>query len=176
MRPKRATRPLRADDAQALVELVVRNREEFAPWEPAREASHYTVAGQRAAVLRLLERHDFGITVPHAILDGHGDVAGRITLDGISRGAFQSCTVGYWVSGTHATQGLATAALSEMCAVAFEELGLHRIEAGTLLHNSRSQRVLNNNRFIRYGEAPQFVKIAGRWQNHLLFQRINEEG
>jgi ribosomal-protein-alanine N-acetyltransferase len=57
-----------------------------------------------------------------------------------------------------------------MMRVAFEELGLHRIEAGTLLHNVRSQRVLERNGFVRFGVAPAYLKIAGAWQDHVLFQ------
>ena len=122
--------------------------------------------------LTLLERRDLGLTLPHVIITTDGRVAGRITLDGISRGAFQSCTVGYWVSTDQAGQGLASSALAEVCQIAFNELGLHRIEAGTLLHNARSQRVLAKNAFAQYGKAPDYVKIAGRWQDHLLFQRL----
>jgi ribosomal-protein-alanine N-acetyltransferase len=53
-------------------------------------------------------------------------------------------------------------------------LRLHRAEAGTLVHNIGSQRVLERNGFARYGLAPKYLRIAGRWQDHVLFQRINE--
>lgn len=167
------TRLLSADDAPALARLVVKNRKDFEPWEPVRNADYYTTDGQRAAILALLERLKLGLTLPHAIITADGEVAGRITLDNISRGAFQSCTVGYWVSEDRTGQGLASAALEEICQIAFNDLGLHRIEAGTLLHNARSQRVLAKNGFVEYGKAPAYIKIAGRWQDHLLFQRLS---
>jgi ribosomal-protein-alanine N-acetyltransferase len=107
------------------------------------------------------------------ILNEEGEVTGRITLDAITFGAFQSCTIGYWVALENNGRGLATAAVARMVQIAFDELGLHRIEAGTLLDNLRSQRVLATNGFIQYGLAPQFIKIAGRWQDHLLFQLLN---
>jgi ribosomal-protein-alanine N-acetyltransferase len=56
--------------------------------------------------------------------------------------------------------------------VAFVELGLHRVQAGTLLHNVGSQRVLERNGFTRIGLAQDFLKIAGRWQDHILFQLV----
>ena len=71
-------------------------------------------------------------------------------------------------------RGLATVAVAELVAIAFDELGLQRIAAGTLLHNARSQSVLERNGFARYGMAPAMVHIAGQWQDHVMFQRLND--
>ena len=49
--------------------------------------------------------------------------------------------------------------------VAFGELGLHRLQAETLLDNVASQKVLERNGFVRIGMAPTYLKIAGRWQD-----------
>lgn len=57
--------------------------------------------------------------------------------------------------------------------VAFCELRLHRIEAGTLLQNLASQRVLERNGFVRFGIAPGYLNIAGRWQDHAMYQALN---
>ncbi len=168
------TRLLSIDDAAVLTRLVTDNRVNHAPWEPLRDPDFYTVDGQRAVIAAQLDRYDFGLTLPHVILDEGGEVTGRITLDGITRGAFQSCTIGYWVALENNGRGLATAAVARMVTIAFDDLGLHRIEAGTLVDNVRSQRVLAKNGFIQYGRAPQFLKIAGAWQDHLLFQLLNE--
>lgn len=40
----------------------------------------------------------------------------------------------------------------------------------TLIDNEASQRVLLKNGFVQYGRAPEYLEIAGRWQEHLLFQ------
>jgi ribosomal-protein-alanine N-acetyltransferase len=58
--------------------------------------------------------------------------------------------------------------------IAFGELDLHRLEAGTLPDNSASQRVLEKNGFERYGLARRFLLIAGEWRDHVLFERIAE--
>jgi ribosomal-protein-alanine N-acetyltransferase len=57
----------------------------------------------------------------------------------------------------------------------FDTLGLHRLEAGTLVRNVRSQRVLEKNGFVRFGLAPRFLRIAGQWQDHVLFQLLNDD-
>ena len=59
--------------------------------------------------------------------------------------------------------------------MAFGDLRLHRVEAGTLLHNAGSQRVLERNGFVRYGVAPAYLNIAGSWQDHALYQVLNPD-
>jgi len=49
---------------------------------------------------------------------------------------------------------------------------LHRVEAGTLLHNTASQRVLERCGFEYYGTAPRYLFIRGAWRDHRLYQRI----
>lgn len=167
-----ATRLVTLDDVPAVAALYSANRDFLAPWEPVRNDDFYTERGQRAVIELALERYAQGRCVPHVILDAAGQVAGRITLNDIVRGALQSCSVGYWVAAAANGRGLATAAVGEMIGVAFGALGLHRVEAATLLHNAASQRVLERNGFARIGLAPTYLNIAGRWQDHLLFQRI----
>ena len=111
--------------------------------------------------------------MPSVILDEAVRVVGRITLNDIVRGPFQSCHLGYWLSAAENGRGLATAAVRDITRVAFEELRLHRIQAATLLHNIRSQRVLERSGFVRFGVAPAYLKIAGQWQDHALYQIVN---
>jgi ribosomal-protein-alanine N-acetyltransferase len=113
--------------------------------------------------------------VPRVILDEAGQVAGRVNLNDIVRGAFQSASVGYWLSAAANGRGLATAAVRDMIRVAFGELGLHRVEAGTLLDNFRSQRVLERCGFARFGMAPSYLNIAGKWQDHALYQLLIDD-
>jgi [ribosomal protein S5]-alanine N-acetyltransferase len=168
-----ARRLISLADAPALAELVRANRGFLAPWEPLRGEAYFTEAGQRADIERALQLRNQGNALPCVILDESGGVVGRITLNGIVRGAFQSCSVGYWLSEAATGRGLATAALHEVMADAFGELGLHRIQAETLPHNLASQRVLERNGFVRIGMAPTYLKIAGRWQDFVLYQVIN---
>jgi ribosomal-protein-alanine N-acetyltransferase len=58
---------------------------------------------------------------------------------------------------------------------AFGELDLHRLEAGTLLDNLASQRVLENNRFTRIGVARKHLLLGGEWRDHVLFERLADD-
>ena len=159
-------------DAPVLAELQTRHRAFLAPWEPLRAETYSTVAGQRADVEAALARHERGDAVPFVILDDDGSVAGRITLNGIVHGPFRSCSTGYWLAEDRTGRGLATDAVRAAVTHAFEVLGLHRVQAETLVANVASQRVLARNGFERYGLAPRYLNIAGSWQDHLMFQRL----
>ncbi|MEV6492562.1 GNAT family protein [Actinoplanes sp. NPDC051633] len=163
-------RPVTVDDAARLAEVLRANREFLAPWDPIRDDGFFTEDGQRELIRSAVDSPSSG---PHVIeLDGR--VVGRVNLNNVVRGPFQSSSIGYWVSREANGRGVATAAVAQIVRIAFEELGLHRLEAGTLLHNTASQRVLERNGFTRFGLAPKYLCIAGRWQDHVLFQRINE--
>jgi ribosomal-protein-alanine N-acetyltransferase len=164
------TRLLHPDDAPVLARMEQDDRDFFAPWGPAREEAWFTEDGQREEIRARLEQHRLGLCVPHVVLDDAGEVIGRISLNTVVRGAFQSASLGYWVRSSANGRGHATAAAAAMLRLAFGELALHRVEAGTLPHNAASQRVLARNGFTRFGLAPQYLKIAGRWQDHVLFQ------
>jgi [ribosomal protein S5]-alanine N-acetyltransferase len=170
------TRLVTLDDVPALAELVRANRDFLAPWEPVRGDDYFTEDGQRALVTAGLERHRLRQSFPHVILGQSGRVVGRVTLNDIVWGPFQSSHLGYWVSADQNGRGLATAAVRAIIEVAFGELGLHRIQAGTLLYNTGSQRVLERNGFQRFGVAPQYLSIAGQWQDHVLYQLISDLG
>ena len=82
------------------------------------------------------------------------------------------------MDAAHQGRGLATFAVHAMCQIAGSTLGLHRIEAGTLLHNHASQAVLRKCGFEQIGTTPRYLKIAGEWQDHNLYQCLleNESG
>jgi ribosomal-protein-alanine N-acetyltransferase len=169
------TRPATLDDAEELAELLARNRKFLDPWEPVREDSWFTAAGQRAVLAECLDLYARGAMVPLVILDGDGRIAGRLSVNNVVHGAFRSASLGYWVAQEAGGRGLATAAVGDAVRLAFGELELHRLEACTLFHNAASQRVLRRNGFTPFGVAPKYLRIAGRWQDHILFHLLNEE-
>jgi [ribosomal protein S5]-alanine N-acetyltransferase len=173
--PTSVTRLLAVSDAPRLAEQVTLNRDFLTPFDPVRDDAFFTIEGQRAEIAAALGRFDEGLMVPHVVLDGDGAVVGRINLNSIIRGAFQSASLGYWVAQHANGRGLASSAVGRMTRLAFDSVGLHRVEAGTLVTNVRSQHVLERNGFVRFGLAPRYLRIAGEWQDHVLFQRLADE-
>jgi len=169
------TRVVSMDDAEVLANELLANREFLAPWTPIRPDDYFTAEVQRAVVAKELDAYAREVMLPLVILDGSGQLAGRIHLNGITRGAFQSASLGYWVSQARNGRGLASAAVAEVIDIAFESLGLHRLQAETLLYNVRSQRVLTRNGFTPFAVAPSYIQIAGEWQDHIMFQLLNNK-
>lgn len=168
-----SVRLLTLDDVPELAALMIDNREHLAPTSPTTSDDAFTVAGLRTQVVDALGKHELGLAHPMVILD-EGAIVGRINLNSIVRGAAQSASVGYWVAAAHTGRGVATAALAATLAVGFDELGLHRVQGETLPHNRASQVVLERNGFERYGYAPRYLRIAGEWQDHVLYQQVND--
>ncbi|MGW1024154.1 GNAT family N-acetyltransferase [Streptomyces sp. NPDC002577] len=160
IRIRRAT----PEDAQALADAQLRNREHLRPTDPYRSEEFYTAEGQTA---RLAEAGSARWVVTDGPL-----VVGRADLTGIVLGPFRSANLGYWIDARYVGRGLASRAVEEVCRAARDELGLHRVQAGTLTDNTASQRVLAKCGFERIGTAPDYLHINGAWRDHHLFQRI----
>ncbi len=163
-------RPLAPGDAPAILDAYLRNREHLRPYEPVRPDSFWTLDGQQARLDELL-RHQEDDALSCVIVRG-ARIIGGVNLSRIAYGPFGSGGLGYWVDEGETGRGLAGAAVGALCRIADEDLGLHRIEAGTLTGNLASQRVLAKNGFRQFGLARDYLYIAGRWQDHRMFERI----
>ncbi len=163
-------RPIELSDAAELAAIVRASADHLRPFEPTRPDSYFTETGQRATIGVLLAAAQKGGSVPFVIVGDDDELLGRITLSGVTRGALQSCALGYWVRADRTRQGHATRAVGLAVDHAFRELGLHRVQAETLPENTASQRALERNGFERYGFAPEYIRIAGEWRDHVMFQ------
>ena len=177
MRARRSGTRLRLvteDDAGPLARLLTANWPFLAPFEPERGPEHFTADGQAQLLRDVLAEHAAGRAVPW-VIEHDGELVGRLTLSGVVRGPFQSADVGYFVAEAVNGRGVATSAVDQAVAAAFAPapagLGLHRLQAGTLLSNTASQAVLQRNGFERIGVARRYLRIAGSWQDHVLYQR-----
>lgn len=159
-------RLLTPDDAEELAALYAVNRVFLTPFEPDRTDEFFTTGFQRGRIEAAGEDH-----WRWAIVES-GRITGTVVLADVRRGALQLGNVGYWVDRAHNGRGLATAAVADVVEFAFGEAGLHRLEAGTLVDNHASQRVLVKNGFERYGLARKLLKVNGAWRDHVLFERI----
>lgn len=170
--PDVVLRPVSAADAVALARAYRNSREHLRPWEPVRPDGFFTTEGQAARLAELLELRRAGRAMPWVLADGHGEILGIVNLSNIVRASFRSTNLGYWIAAGHTGRGLATAAVTAACRDADERLGLHRIEAGTVLANAASQRVLAKCGFELIGTAKGYLHIDGEWKDHFLFQKI----
>ena len=163
-------RPPELSDAAELAAAYDRNRDHLGPYEPRRTADFYTEQTQREALRMALGDARGGRSAGWLVLDGER-VVGRVNLNTIVRGAAHCAHLGYWIDRECTGSGLATAAVRSVCSAA-KDLGLHRIEAGTLVDNEASKSVLRKCGFLPIGHAPAYLFINDAWRDHDLFQLL----
>lgn len=169
-------RTLEITDAESLLQLELKNRAFFQTYTSLREDSFYTLAGQTARIknnkelLELDQYYFFGI-----FLNETAELIGVSMLSEVLRGSLQSCYVGYFLDQKHNGNGYMTDAVRLVVRFAFDQLKLHRIEAGVMPHNIGSIRVLEKTGFHKEGIARKNVKINGKWEDHQVLAIINED-
>ena len=160
-------RALEASEAAELLELRVRNRHHFASTEPLRDDGWFTVERQageletEAAARAAGRQLSFGVFL-------HDRLVGRVALTSIVRGAFLNAYLGYGIDHGHAGRGIATEAVGQVVAIAWDH-GLHRVQAAVSLDNAGSKRVLEKVGFRCEGLALRYLRLAGQWTDQELW-------
>ncbi|MEV7599243.1 GNAT family protein [Kitasatospora sp. NPDC089797] len=147
--------------------------EAFRRFEPAQPPDFYTADGQSARIERLLEGHRAGTVRPCVVVAEDDQVVGQLTISNIlPQPHVRRASLGYWIATTAQGHGHAGRAVGLALALMTDELGLHRVEAGTHLENAASQRVLRRNGFTPYGVAHSAIQLNGQWHDGLMWERI----
>lgn len=174
MVPEIAIREATLQDARSLAQFAIKNKEFLRPFEPARTPDYYTVEHFQSKLLRSEKAAPNLRTSVFWLIFVADELIGNISLSNVIRGPFQSGNVGYAVDQNWNGRGVATAAVAYVIKESFTHLELHRLEAGTLTDNFRSQRVLEKNKFTRIGVSPKYLEINGKWSDHVLFAITKE--
>ncbi len=174
-------RPLRARDAVAWSEVRVRNEQWLAPWEgraPTQPAASWRERNSTAvfSVMLRQQRREAraGRLLPFAV-ELEGRLAGHITVGGVTRGAFDSAHVGYWIDQRVSGRGVMTTALALVLDHCFGPARLHRVEANVRPENAASLRVLDKLGFLPEGLHRRYLFIDEAWRDHLAFALLVEE-
>ena len=102
-------------------------------------------------------------------------IVGNINLTQVTRGAFQSCVLGYNLDAGEQGRGYMTEAVRAVVSFAFKEWHLHRVAANYMPRNERSAAVLERCGFRVEGLAPAYLFIDGRWEDHVLTAITNAD-
>ncbi len=152
-------RKVHGSDRAEVVALAHAGRALHDPWiSPPRTTHAFRL------YLRRTQREDHeGLLV--CLKETH-EIAGVINLNNIVRGSFLSASLGYYATARLAGQGYMAEGLGLVKAYAFDELGLHRIEANIQPRNSRSINLVKRCGFEREGASRAFLFIDGAWRDH----------
>lgn len=169
-------RVLTEDDAEEMVQLLIRNRNYWAIYEPRHPDSYFTAAVQREKIRESIyqarenREYSFGIFYPPT-----DKLIGHISMYNIKRLPFLSALVGYSIDEPYSGRGISTEAVQLVIGFGFEKLRLHRIEAYVSPQNTGSIRVLEKAGFINEGLLREFLHINGVWEDHYHYAILEDE-
>jgi ribosomal-protein-alanine N-acetyltransferase len=167
---------LEESDAPEYLNLELKNKDFFEKYSANRPSDYYTIEAQTNLIKRNIMRREKDEIYLFGIFEkASGALLGNITLSEVLRGPLQSCLVGYKLDLCHNGKGYMSEAVSLAIKYAFEELKLHRIEAGVMPSNPSSMRVLEKAGFIKEGLARKNVMVNGKWEDHQMLAIIAED-
>lgn len=139
--------------AGALCDYFRRNREFLTDYMPAWTESFFTERTQLESIRGHMENAKNRTGYRYYIMpkEEKGKIIGTIGLNNIVWGSFLSCFMGYMLDEVYINRGYMTQAVDAVANTAFNEIGLHRIEANIMPKNARSLRVAEKCGFVREG-------------------------
>ena len=145
-------------------------------WEPSWSPDHFSRRAFRNRVYWASRSYEERRAVPLFLIRREdATLVGAITLDNMRQGPSQSADIGYWIGPEYARQGYMSEALAAVVKHGFGPLELSRIEAACLPENIASRRLLERNGFAYEGVARSYLKINGRWCNHVRYANLRED-
>ena len=169
-----ALRNLTPENTEEMLDYYIRNEEHLRQYEPTRDSSFYTYEGQKEILTESFRQFIDGTSIDLGIFKDE-KLIGKIKLSNIVYGILRNAFVGYSIDKVHQGKGYMKEALNTVCSYAFEEMGLHRLEASTLMDNSRSQGVLKACGFNELGISEKYLYINGEWRDHKIFYKVNDD-
>jgi [ribosomal protein S5]-alanine N-acetyltransferase len=169
----------KATDIAELRGLLIRNAEHLRPWSPSpppgTNPAGFTELGRSIARHRRDWKAGSGYVFVMQLRVPREPLVGRIALTSVTRGPFQSAQLGYWMDAGHVRRGLMSEAVDATLGFAFERLGLHRLQAAVMPTNHASRAILQKRGFREEGYAERYLRIAGKWEDHVLYGLTLEE-
>jgi [ribosomal protein S5]-alanine N-acetyltransferase len=163
-------------DAEELLNLNLRNKEFFQKYSPTHEDTFYKLDSQIKFINDMSKQIEKGNAYCFGIFTkDSNELIGDVNLFQMHRGALQNCLIGYSLDKQSNGNGYATEAVCLAVTFAFNDLNLHRIEAGVMPTNIGSMRVLEKVGFHKEGIAQKSVKINGQWEDHQIFAIISDK-
>ncbi|EGT0014728.1 GNAT family N-acetyltransferase [Clostridium perfringens] len=169
-----ALRNLTPENTEEMLDYYIRNEEHLRQYEPTRDSGFYTYDGQKEILTESFRQFIDGTSIDLGIFKDE-KLIGKIKLSNIVYGILRNAFVGYSIDKEHQGKGYMKEALNTVCSYAFEEMGLHRLEASTLMDNSRSQGVLKACGFNELGISEKYLYINGEWRDHKIFYKVNDD-
>lgn len=164
-------------DAQALLDLNVKNRDHFEYWMPVKPVpDSYTLEKYKERIQQLKENaqadrsYAFGV-----FLTESNQLIGEVSAAFVERSPAETCMIGYQLDQQYNGQGIMSLAIRQAARLLFDEYQFHRLRAEVMPENIGSIRVLEKVGFRQEGIAKKSLFINGAWEDFVLFALLKEE-
>ncbi|MCT8978749.1 GNAT family N-acetyltransferase [Clostridium sp. CX1] len=162
---------LTPEDVEDVLRYYLKNKEYLMPYEPDRDDSFYTLSAQKRILIEGYKQYLNGDSVNFGIYK-RKKLIGKIQISNIVMGVFKSAFIGYSIDEDEQGKGHMKEALKLVVKYAFDEMGLHRLEASTLVDNVKSQKVLRACGFKELGINESYLFINSKWRDHITFYKV----
>lgn len=158
-----------------VLEFYQNNREYFDKYEPDKPDTFYT----KEYIIKLLraEYNAFlqGSFVRFFLYEKASPryIVGTVSFSHIFYGAVKSCCLGYKIDHEHWRRGYCRHMLTTSIQLLCQEKGMHRIEAYIHPDNIPSISLVESLGFTNEGMAYSYIKMNGKWQDHLRYVYIS---
>jgi ribosomal-protein-alanine N-acetyltransferase len=163
--------------AGSVADYHLRNKDFFKQWVPSYTDDHFAVDMNRRRLKQMLEDFKEGRAIKLWIFKrddaDEKKIIGDISFSQIVYEPFLSCFLGYKIDEQENNSGYASEAIKAGIEYIFNNLKLHRIEANIMPHNEKSIRVVERLGFENEGISKKYLKINGKWEDHLHYVKLN---
>lgn len=161
--------------AKQATDYYTRNRSFLEAFEPVRDEEFFSLQYQQEVLKREMLEYEEKTAFRFYItpVERPTKIIGIIGLNNVVWGAFCSAFLGYKLDKEYLNRGYMSMSVAMLIKYAFEELGLHRIEANVMPKNKASLRVLEKNGFVNEGISKYYLNINGIWEDHIHMVKIN---
>ncbi|ARW15996.1 GNAT family N-acetyltransferase [Komagataeibacter europaeus] len=104
-----------------------------------------------------------------------GRIVGITHLSQIFMRGFQNAYLGYYGMIEFSGRGLMTEAVRLTVKAAFDDVGLHRLEANIQPGNMKSITLVRRLGFRNEGFSPRYLRINGEWRDHERWALLRDE-
>jgi len=164
------------DDWKEWAELRQKSKSFLQPWEPQWPKNFLTKNSFNFFIndnYRMSENNSgYNFFIFHYKKD---ILMGGISLTNLRFGAYQSVNMGYWMGKDFSGKGYMQEAIKCICNFCFKDLQINRIEAACIPRNIVSKRVLISSGFAIEGFARKYLKINGKFEDHILFAKLKKK-
>lgn len=172
-------RVLDKKSTEKVLSFLNENKGDFMKYEPKREALYFTKFYQEQVI-----QNEYDATMKKGYLRYYifeksdtreEHVIGTVSVGMVKSYPYCSGVIGYKIAVKKKNCGYATEVVRAVCEIAYEYIGLHRLEAFVQEDNLPSIRVLEKSGFSCEGKCKKNLKVNGQWKDHLLYAIVKEE-